>query len=301
MDEAKGGIEGYTEGDGGYKIDMDDIEECVMTFSKNGYLSEKMYIAESDSELQNVIYCSTVELIPQDQAGRGAASGTIKSATTAEGVGNIELNIRRGIHNIYTDVVLKTVTDSNGKYQIRGLPAGNYTVQLVDAAEEYVMSYFEIKILGNRTITNQDGIVAPEMDDSYLRSVLTWGLNPEDLDSHMACEFSNGENAHVYYSNKKGYCNEVLVCQLDVDDISSYGPETITLKGVKPGVFDYYIYHYSGSGLLSSSSASVCLYLQGTEGMKKYTFHVPEGSGRYWSVYRYNSATETIVPVNKVY
>lgn len=55
-----------------------------------------------------------------------------------------------------------------------------------------------------------------------------------------------------------------------------------------------------GSGTLSASNASVCLYLQGTEGMKRYTFHVPEGSGRYWSVYRYNSATKTIVPVNRI-
>ena len=298
MDEE---VLGSTGSKGQYEIDLDDIEECTMTFSKSGYLSEKMYLSESDSALQNIIYCSTVELISKEQDGNGAASGVVRSATTAEGVGNMELRIRPGIHNIYTDVVMKTVTDSNGRYQLRDLPAGNYTVEVVDTSDEYVMSYFEIKILGDKTIANQDGVVSPEMDDACLRSVLTWGVNPHDLDSHMACKFSNGESAHVYFGDKMGYCNASLVCQLDVDNTSGYGPETITLQGTKPGIFDYYIHHYYGKGRLSTSNASVCLYLQGTEGMKRYTFHVPEGSGTFWSVYRYNSATETIVPVGKLH
>lgn len=160
-----------------------------------------------------------------------------------------------------------------------------------------------IKMLrnGDKTIANQDGVVSPEMDDACLRSVLTWGLNPNDLDSHMVCKFSNGDSAHVYYAVSEGYFKASLVCQLDVDNMFGYGPETITLQGTKPGIYDYYIHHYYGTGTLSTSNASVCLYLQGTEGMKRYTFHVPEGSGKYWSVYRYNSATETIVPVGKVH
>ncbi len=292
--------EGITGTKGQYEIDLEDFEEGIVTFSKNGYLSEKMYLTESDSELQNIIYCSTVELIAKEQDGKGAASGVVKSATTAKGVGNIELKIRRGIHNIETGVIMKTMTDANGKYQVQNLPAGNYTVEVVDPSDEYAMSYFEIKILGNKTIMDQDGVVSPEMEDAYLRTVLTWGLHPNDLDSHMECDFSNGESEHVSFYNKMGYCNGSLVCQLDVDNVSGYGPETITLHGTKPGIFDYYIHHYYGSGTLSASNASVCLYLQGTEGMKRYTFHVPEGSGRYWSVYRYNSATETIVPVNQI-
>ncbi|MDE6566893.1 MAG: cellulose binding domain-containing protein [Lachnospiraceae bacterium] len=294
-------IKGSTASKGQYEIGLDYFEEGVMTFSKSGYLSETMYLSESDSELQNVIYCSTVELISKEQDGQGAASGVVKSATTAKGIGNVELNIRRGIHNIYTDVVMKTVTDSNGKFQVQNLPAGNYTVEVVDPSDEYAMSYFEIKILGDQTIENQDGVISPEMDNVYLRSVLTWGSNPNDLDSHMLCKFFGGESAHVYYADKKGYYNAELVCQLDVDNRFGYGPETITLQGIKPGIYDYYIHHYYGKGTLSDSNASVCLYQQGTEGMKRYTFHVPEGSGKYWSVYRFNSATETIVSVGKMH
>ncbi|MDE6566333.1 MAG: M4 family metallopeptidase, partial [Lachnospiraceae bacterium] len=301
VDEEEKGTEGVTGTKGQYGIDLDNFEEGIMTFSKDGYLSEKMYLTESDSELQNIIYCSTVELISKEQDGKGTASGVVKSATTATGVGNIELKVRRGIHNIYTDIVMKTVTDANGKYQLQNLPAGNYTVEVIDTSDEYAMSYFEIKILGDKTIMNQDGIISPEMDDTYLRSVLTWGQNPSDLDSHMVCNFSNGKSSHVYFAKKQGYCNESLVCQLDVDNTFGFGPETITLQGTKPGIYNYYIYHYYGQGMLSDSGASVCVYLQGTEGMKRYTFHVPEGEGRNWLVYRYNSATETIVPVGTIY
>ncbi|EAT11395.1 tetratricopeptide repeat protein [Bermanella marisrubri] len=53
-----------------------------------------------------------------------------------------------------------------------------------------------------------------------LRVVLTWGETPRDLDSHLSFPRN-----HVFFSDKVGDS-----ANLDVDDTTSYGPETITIE-----------------------------------------------------------------------
>jgi uncharacterized protein YfaP (DUF2135 family) len=71
---------------------------------------------------------------------------------------------------------------------------------------------------------------------------------------------------------------------LDVDDTTSFGPETITLNLTTGDPYYYYVHRYSGSGTLSSSSAQVKVY-QGA--VLLATFNVPtdQGSGDYWNVF----------------
>lgn len=116
------------------------------------------------------------------------------------------------------------------------------------------------------------------------RVVLTWGQNPSDLDSHLTGPnaSSNGSltdtsnRFHIYYSHKT---EDVAV--LDVDDTSSYGPETVTItppagsSSLRPGLYRYSVHHYSGSSDISNSGAVVKLYF----GDQVYnTFSPPSGS-----------------------
>ncbi len=61
---------------------------------------------------------------------------------------------------------------------------------------------------------------------------LTWGLTPNDLDSHLV-----GANYHVYYE-EKGSLTSPPFAKLDVDDLVSFGPEVITIFSF-PGVGKY--------------------------------------------------------------
>jgi hypothetical protein len=53
-----------------------------------------------------------------------------------------------------------------------------------------------------------------------MRIVLTWGERPADLDSHITYPGN-----HIFFRSKKG-----TDANLDVDDTTSFGPETITLE-----------------------------------------------------------------------
>merc|ERR1719352_173818 len=77
--------------------------------------------------------------------------------------------------------------------------------------------------------TNFDINMSPELAADAWRIVLTWDQNPRDLDSHL--QFVGRNCAEMYYGRRTASCDGV-VAQLDVDDTSSWGPETTTLSNV---------------------------------------------------------------------
>ena len=92
---------------------------------------------------------------------------------------------------------------------------------------------------------------------------LTWGSNPSDLDSHLTGPVDGSATRfHVYYSNS-GSQTAAPYAELDVDDVSSFGPEIITINRFTPGVYRYSVHHYSGSSTIPASPARVELTLNG--------------------------------------
>ncbi len=76
------------------------------------------------------------------------------------------------------------------------------------------------------------------------------------MDSHVEGMLSDGNPFHVFYNYKSQYDGDVEVCNLDVDDISSYGPETITLNPTNENPYYYYIHRYYGFGTVASSGSA---------------------------------------------
>lgn len=111
-----------------------------------------------------------------------------------------------------------------------------------------------------------------------MRIVLNWGASPEDLDSHIVYP-----NNHIYFDNMTG-----ADAQLDVDDTTSYGPETITLERKHDGERYVYAVHDYTNGenpgaFLSKSSAKVFVYVGQT---LIRTYYVPTNQvGNLWTVF----------------
>ncbi|HYO59892.1 tetratricopeptide repeat protein [Archangium sp.] len=113
-----------------------------------------------------------------------------------------------------------------------------------------------------------------------MRIVLNWGAKPEDLDSHLV-----HPSTHVYFSEKKGD-----LANLDVDDTTSFGPETITLEKKKPGVkYLYAVHNYTegsrtGTVTLSNTSQAKVFVYVGSSLVR--TFTPPRGkAGNVWVVF----------------
>ena len=132
-----------------------------------------------------------------------------------------------------------------------------------------------------------------------MRIVLTWGSSPSDLESHLVGPAPNGGRFHVFYSYKDYSWEGTRYAMLDVDDTSSYGPETISVYVSLEGTYTYCVQDFSNKGsgestALSTSGAQVTLYVAGEE--RPTVFNVPNQPGTVWTVF---SVTDGVVtPVN---
>lgn len=126
--------------------------------------------------------------------------------------------------------------------KVSGLPCGNYTLTAAKAG--YSATSYNIVVYLGTTDENPEinETMSPGMSGDSYRIVLTWGLDPWDLDSHLVADTDVGQRIHVYYGDKEP---EPLYANLDVDDTDSEGPETITitnfegLSNIRYAVHDY--------------------------------------------------------------
>lgn len=293
--------------------------EYTLSITKNGYLDTEQTIVIEEN--QEVYYNATLEAISDEWDGEGTASGRICDVVTGYGVEGLTLKVREGYNNVDGKVISEATTDQDGYYITDMLDCGLYTMEVVDERnypeeETYCSSSFNFKIFGDTDISNQDGTVSLPMKEGQIRIVLTWGLEPYDLDSHLFFDGNNGEYFHIYYSIPEEWFypdeydyedylgrfeNEPFVADLDLDDTSSYGPETTTLYVPVHGEYEFGVYNFSHQydTELANSGAMVQVYTH-EAGVPSYTFYVPSGYGYYWKVFTYDSNTGILTPINEI-
>lgn len=173
---------------------------------------------------------------------------------------------------------LYAITDKKGYASFPKLNDGEYTVVINSA--EYVKECFQFNVVGGFPLTWRFSVTkVPE--SGSLRIVLDWGESPRDLDLHL--EQSGGY--HISYRDSRTAADGSA--WLDVDCISGYGPETITVgKWTRGKVYTVYVVDYSDRGrthsdALSKSGATVRVYNE--NGLVK-SFSVPSGFGNRWDI-----------------
>ena len=252
--------------------------DYLVKISSDGYIDFKSY---ATVVADNNTYMETFLMIEGEEGTVGTANGKVINSLTGSGVSDVTLEILADWNNNDEDAeVITTVkTNSSGAYTV-DLPIGNYTVRA--SKENYTTAFFNI-VVQNGTTSNQNGTITPVVSEgegnNYLIT-LTWGQNPDDLDSHMVGESNGSEQFHVYFGNKT-YGDE---CALDYDDTSSYGPEHITLVADEDDTYYYYIYHYSGSGAIITSEAKITVE-QGNTLIAVFNVPTDLSTDRYWNVF----------------
>lgn len=122
---------------------------------------------------------------------------------------------------------------------------------------------------------------------------LTWGERPRDLDLH----FWFPDNAHIWYANKtipgRGF--------LDVDDVTSYGPENITIFQIGTGEHWIAVHNFSNETSILESGATVLI--QNGRGQVIGSFNIPNSgpaSARWWIVAKILEPDGEVVAVNRL-
>ena len=274
-----------TDENGAYETEV-KVGTHTVKGSKEGYIaeSEQFKIEANETTTADI----NLHLVPEEFGGEGTVSGQITDALTGEGVSGATIEVVRGKNNPSGEVIETVTTDENGNYSV-DLDGANYT--LLVSNEGYVSTTKNVIAIGGEETTNQNATITPELEEEEMRIVLTWGEEPSDLDSHLTGpKADSDERFHIYYGSKN-YSDDNSEVNLDVDDVNSYGPETVTfLKYTTNGTYKYNVFNYSGAWMtddnkndLSKSSAKVEVY-KGSELVQ--TYNVPTNKeGNMWKVF----------------
>ena len=295
----------YTDNKGNYTISVDGGTH-LLRISADGYIAFESF---ETVENKQSIYVETYLMVEgsSDPNAKGTISGKIINAVTGAGIGDSKLSIRKGWNNVSDSIISTISTDDNGLYTVE-LPLGNYTILCEKAG--YITNHINVAVMSgihdgnNLTMNPNDG--TENIPAGQIRIVLTWGKNPMDLDSHLIYKGEENQNYHIYYANKDTYDeNDEKLSDLDRDDTTSYGPETLTIyKKAENGTYSYYVRDYSnGSDLfdkeMTISGAKVQVYVGDT---LLTSYNMPSDAvGNVWHVFDIDATTNTITVVNHVY
>ena len=271
-----------------------------ITVQASGYMNciiKNVEIAyDSTTYLQNTILLEqkTDDLV-------AFVGGTVTNAVTGDSVKGASIVFRENYNQLdgecvkdENDKTITIISDENGNYYSDQLAYGYYTAEITK--DGYVTQYVNVIASDNSQISGYQNIVlAPKAEGNDYRITLEWEENPRDEDAHIVGTVP--DNFHVYYSTKSYYDGEELIANLDHDDTDGNGFETITLKVDPEGTYQYYVYHFAGSGSLSTSNAIVKVY-QGGVMIKQYNVPIDQGEGRYWNVF--NIVDGKVVTINHI-
>lgn len=256
-----------------------------VSISAEGYLPSVLHEVDVPADGQP-LSVGKVEMIPVSASTNpGTVSGRIIDAATGDNIAGAEIEIREGLDNPQGTLVVSLVTDDGGAYETQ-LPAGSYT--LLARAEDYVTGQATVVSVADEVRGDQDCILTRPMEADQFRIVLTWGEEPRDLDSHLFVTLADGSEAYTYFYYKEHEIDGEVVFALDVDDVSSYGPETTTIYQLLDGEYQFWVHNFSSiyeddNQNLSQSGCVVTVYAGESEPL---VFHVPPGyQGSTWHVF----------------
>ncbi|MFH0730039.1 MAG: carboxypeptidase regulatory-like domain-containing protein [Pseudomonadota bacterium] len=244
------------------------------SFPTAGYYIVVVDVSPSQSfpPTRNIIGCSVAV-----QENSGGGSGCSFDATA--------LNIT--VKNALTGAVIPgatvsvlsqtATTDSSGLAAFMNLPTER-DVAVQVSAPDYVAQTTQVRLVCGQTQSQSIALLSSSNSgviSGDVRVILTWGEHPSDLDTHLTGPKtdSSTDRFHVFYSaknnNGSGAASDTTIpAWLDVDDTSSFGPETATINKISgsfiPGTYRYYIHHYTGSSDIPNSGAAVQLYIGST-------------------------------------
>jgi hypothetical protein len=132
--------------------------------------------------------------------------------------------------------------------------------------------------------TFEEDIILAEclvLSEALTKITLNWGEAPRDLDSHLYITDAEGNESHVYYANSEVTINETII-YLDVDDITSYGPEVISIPQFPvEGSYDYYVKNFSDSPDINPATTRVEFIFNN----EQHIFSPPtDGITKWWHV-----------------
>lgn len=151
--------------------------------------------------------------------------------------------------------ITTAMTNNNGDFM---LPVRRDSKMLVVAQNGSRTSNAKSIVTTNANYRITDGCLTVSTENDNLSIRLTWGEQPDDVDSHLLTPSGD----HIYYSNE-GSLSSAPFANLDVDDTDSFGPEFITVRNLMVGRYRYAVDNYSETKNPGLKESPVNVFLSG--------------------------------------
>ena len=125
---------------------------------------------------------------------------------------------------------------------------------------------------------------------------LSWGLQPLDVDSHLLTP----HGTHVFYNNK-GSLTAAPFANLDIDDVTSFGPEIVTIRRPAQGTYRYFLTNFSNTFSPGMTGSPVKVEVTYNGNTSVFRPGAGENSFRHWHAFDIvvdNQCGVTITPAD---
>lgn len=178
---------------------------------------------------------------------------------------------------------------------------GNFSVPMRRDATAAVVARSGSRLSNARAVTATTSNVSLGSDclvlsDAALSMRLTWGQLPLDVDSHLLTP----QGTHIDYTNK-GSLSVAPFANLDIDDVTSFGPEIVSVRRIARGTYRYFLHNFSGTFNPGIAASPVKVEVTYNGNMSVFTPAAGEGSNEYWHAFDIvvdSQCAVSITPVN---
>lgn len=266
--------EGTTDGAGHYQVELPGAGMYYFEITKDGYVEWTDFVEITEDQTE---FRALFELEKEVDPGElQLVTLTVVDATTTAPVVGAEVTL---VHPENNNVMGRGNTDGSGHISFDVYGGVIYKAQVKKTG--YIDDVFEVQVTAGIPTTEQTLQISPVMQADEIRLVLTWEEEPRDLDSHLEGTSATGSSVHVWFGDKQAEdSNGNAVAELDVDDTSSYGPETTTIYQTN-GNYEFIVNKYAGIGTISEGNAVVKIYVGNT---LYATVEVVDGVENLWHV-----------------
>lgn len=233
------------------------------------------WVQDGSATLSGTTYTASVTGFGQWMVG-GPIGGAVQvSGCVTDDTGQPAANVRIAADGIGYSSVQSATTNGAGQFTVLAAPNSSLVVQGRRGA---FLTDARAVTTGTAAVTITGCMSIPTTNAAAMR--LTWGANPRDIDSHLRVP----GGFHVYFGSRGSLSAEPFA-NLDVDDVTSFGPEVTTIRRPKVGIYRFYLHNFSRTfspGMTGSPTRVELNYVGRTVA---FTPPAGEGSALYWHLF----------------
>ena len=249
------------------------------------------FIGGAFTNINGISRSGLAKLSPCSSGGGGIRiDAVVVDATTGQGVGGFVVSTPAEV----------TTSANDGTFVLLNTRVGLNQISVTKNG--FVARSHGVSISSNTTSTNFRFVASPVITDTNsVRVVMTWGANPTDMDLWLTTPpVSTGAPPVIVNRNLTGSLTSSPFAAMDVSDLFSFGPETITITNLLPGIYQVAVNDRTGSEQLTNSQGLVELYT--SKGLVT-SVNIPSGqggAGDWWDVAQINGSNGTYAVINNI-